>query len=227
VKPSDKLRAVLFYGLLSHTGVVRAELVKSIEELEQAGKKPATVASPEVHAPSPPALVAPVQPVPSKTPKRTASKAAVRTPKQHTPQRLTFTSDSLTGSRKQGSAELLGNVKIHHGDLFLQSKKAKMTFDEQSKELVRVIASGDVVLEKKAQEGSEAVYASGSMLEYDRQQNMVFLSKNAFLRQGSDVVRGDLIKYNVTNGLVQAEQVQGNVIPTPPHKKDAGVERGR
>jgi lipopolysaccharide transport protein LptA len=136
--------------------------------------------------------------------------------------KLTFSSDLLVGNRKNGSAELQGNVKIHHGELYMQSKKAQMYFDETSKELTRVIATGEVTLEKKSPQKADSVFASGGKVEYDRVQNLIYLSKNAMLRQGADVVRGDMIKYNVSTGIVQAQQVQGNVYPEQ-GEKPAGV----
>lgn len=214
-----------------------ADVVKSIEELNAPAPKQAPPSSepkrevapaptptpkpraeqaPSASKPRPKSIAKPSSPQPAET-----DKAELEKNKE-----LKFTSDILTGSKKKGTAELQGNVKIHHGDLYLQSQKAQMIFDDTNKELVRVIATGEVILEKRGTKNAESVYASGGKIEYDRTNNMIFLTQQAYLRQGDDIVRGDLIKYNLTTGIVQAEQVQGNVYPSN-QEKEQGSRRGK
>ncbi len=219
----QRLLRVAFGILWLWSLTVRADLVKNLEELDRpsVSHQPAAASPlPRMESPLPLAPPRSPSPPPGLSSKK-GRRAKADTPQPaakvglHQERKLTFSSDLLVGSRKQGMAELQGNVKIHHGELYLQAKKAQIFFDATSKELSRVVASGEVVLEKKALEGgaAEAVYASGGKVEYDRGKNVIFLSQNAMLRQGADVVRGDMIKYQVDTGIVQAQQVQGNLNP--------------
>lgn len=206
--------------------LLHADLIKSVEELDKAARKSSPAASAPAALPQPgPAPLdskstAPAPVLKAKSPAPpSVSKPVASDPKPYLnseDKKLTFTSDKLIGSKRLGSAELVGNVKINHGDLFMQSRKAQMIFDQEGKELQRVIATGDVVLEKKALNPAEAVYASGEKIEYDRPSEMIYLTEKAFLKQGADVVRGDVIQYNLATGIVTAQQVQGKVSPNSP-----------
>jgi lipopolysaccharide transport protein LptA len=204
--------------LCGYSELARADLVKSIEQLQPKAKTSAVPPAPEKELPKVEAAKTFKKPIhPARKNQQAKTSAEQKKEKE-----LTFASDFLMGSQKSGLAELQGNVRIHHGDLFLRSEKAQMLFDDKTKELSRVIAIGAVVLERNGEKPSEVVYASGGKMEYDRINNMVFLTQNALLKQGSDIVRGELIKYNVATGIVEVQRVQGNVTPSP---KDA--EQGK
>lgn len=131
---------------------------------------------------------------------------------QHEP--INFQSDNLTGIRRDGMVELIENVVVTQSDLRLESNKAKIFFDEASKEVKNLFAFGNVKITKKDEVSGKPIKAFGESAEYDNEKQIMTLRGDAKLYKGDDVINGNVIYYNLKTGWIKAEQVKGVVNPS-------------
>jgi lipopolysaccharide transport protein LptA len=118
-----------------------------------------------------------------------------------------------------------GNVKISMDQGLLTADEAQITF--VNKVLTRAVANG------KPAEFQQVVAKTGKLakgraelVDYDVSSGVVRLSKDAYLSDGQNEIRGESLKYNVRAQSVAAEAAeQGSqrvhIIITPPPPKSA------
>ena len=122
-----------------------------------------------------------------------------------------FEGDQLSGVRKLGTLELLDHVKVNQGDFDLTSDTAKVFFDTKTDDVKKVIAKGQVKMNKIDFKTGEPIKASSKMIVFDAIQQTVELIGKAELVKGEDTIRGHTIIYNLNTGWIKAEKVKGVV----------------
>lgn len=124
-----------------------------------------------------------------------------------------FEGEGFSGFRKQGTVELLKNVKITQGDFGLEADRAKVFFDTSTDEVKTVIASGHVRVRKKDPKSGELIMADSDVAEFAAKDQIVTLKGHAKLVRGKDVIKGAVIQYDMKTGWIKADKVQGVVQP--------------
>jgi lipopolysaccharide export system protein LptA len=118
-----------------------------------------------------------------------------------------------------------GNVKITMDQGQLTSDEAQITF--MNKVLTKAVATGKpAAFEQRVEKTGKMAQGKADSIEYDVSNGVVRLSKNAFLSDGQNEIRGEMLKYNVAAQSVIAEaSEQGSqrvhIIITPPPSKSS------
>jgi lipopolysaccharide export system protein LptA len=118
-----------------------------------------------------------------------------------------------------------GNVKITMDQGQLTSDEAQITFI--NKVLTKAVATGKpAAFEQRVEKTGKTAQGKADSIEYDVSNGIVRLSKDAFLSDGQNEIRGEMLKYNVAAQSVIAEaSEQGSqrvhIIITPPPKSPA------
>jgi len=111
------------------------------------------------------------------------------------------------------SAELDQNksIAIYHGSVRMEQGTMSVTGDKMTVELkdqlvVRIIAEGDRAHYQQQVKADESiVFADAKRIVYFTQEERVELTGNAYLTQDKNEFTGELIKYNVREGKVDAQ----------------------
>ncbi|MGO9933916.1 MAG: lipopolysaccharide transport periplasmic protein LptA [Steroidobacteraceae bacterium] len=118
-----------------------------------------------------------------------------------------------------------GNVKITMDQGLLTSDEAQITF--VNKVLTRAVANGKpAAFEQIVPKTGKLAKGRAELIDYDVSNGVVRLSKDAYLSDGQNEIRGQSLKYNVGAQSVAAEaSEQGSqrvhMIITPPPPKPA------
>ncbi|NRA43692.1 MAG: hypothetical protein HRU09_01920 [Oligoflexales bacterium] len=124
-----------------------------------------------------------------------------------------FEGDQLSGIKRLGTIELHQNVKVNQGDFNLEAENAKVFFDTNSDEVDKVIAKGSVKMSKVDPQTGELIRAYSQIAEFDAINQKVELIDKAKLIRGEDVIRGEVIVYDLKTGRLKASKVKGVVKP--------------
>jgi lipopolysaccharide export system protein LptA len=111
------------------------------------------------------------------------------------------------------SAELDQNksVAVYHGSVRMEQGTMTVTGDTMTVELqdqlvVRIIAEGDRAhYQQQVKPDESIVFADAKKIVYFTQEERVELTGNAYLTQDKNEFTGELIKYNVREGKVDAQ----------------------
>src|SRR5580692_1958581 len=118
-----------------------------------------------------------------------------------------------------------GNVKITMDQGLLTADEAQITF--VNKVLTRAVANGKPAeFEQVVAKTGKLAKGRAELVDYDVSNGLVRLSKDAYLSDGQNEIRGESLKYNVRAQSVAAEAAeQGSqrvhIIITPPPPKAA------
>ena len=118
-----------------------------------------------------------------------------------------------------------GNVKMTMDQGLLTSDEAQITF--VNKVLTRAVASGKpAAFEQVIPKTGKLAKGRADLIDYDVNNGIVRLSKDAYLTDGQNEIRGESLKYNVRAQSVAADAAeQGSqrvhIIITPPPPKSA------
>jgi lipopolysaccharide transport protein LptA len=113
-----------------------------------------------------------------------------------------------------------GNVKITMDQGQLTSDEAEITFAK--KLLSKAVVKGNpAVFEQRIAKTGKLAQGHAEIIDYDVTKGVVHLSKNAWLSDGQNEIRGESLKYNVLAQSIVAEaSEQGSqrvhIIITPP-----------
>jgi len=113
-----------------------------------------------------------------------------------------------------------GNVKITMDQGQLTSEDAAITF--ANKVLAKAVANGKpAAFEQRIAKTGKLAQGRADSIEYDVHDGMVHLTKDAWVSNGEDEIRGESLKYNVLAQSIVAEaSEQGSqrvhIIITPP-----------
>jgi lipopolysaccharide export system protein LptA len=115
-----------------------------------------------------------------------------------------------------------GNVKITMDQGQLTSDDAQITFT--NKVLTKAVADGKPAeFEQHIAKTGKVAQGHADVIDYDVAKSQIHLSKNAYLTNGDNEIRGESLKYNILAQNVVAEEAeQGSqrvhIIITPPPK---------
>lgn len=126
---------------------------------------------------------------------------------------VVFEGDQLSGIKRLGTIELHQNVKVNQGDFNMEAENAKVFFDTEADEVRKVIAKGSVKISKIDPQTGELIRAYSQIAEFDAINQVVELIDKAKLIRGQDVIRGQVILYDLKTGQLKASKVKGVVKP--------------
>lgn len=124
-----------------------------------------------------------------------------------------FWSRSLSGFRDQGSVILEEDVVVTQDDIRLEADKATIFFESKSHDVKEVHAIGSVKFSRIDPDTRQPIRAEGREAIFSNAKRMVTMKGEPVLHRGDDIVRGKVIYYDLTNGWVKADRVEGVVQP--------------
>jgi lipopolysaccharide export system protein LptA len=116
-----------------------------------------------------------------------------------------------------------GNVRITMDQGLLSADEAEINFSQ--KLLARAVANGKPAeFEQRVAKTGKTAQGRADRIDYDASKGTVRLSKNAWLSDGQNEIRGESLKYNVFAQSISADAAeQGSqrvhIIITPPPAK--------
>jgi lipopolysaccharide export system protein LptA len=113
-------------------------------------------------------------------------------------------SDSAELDQNKSVAIYHGSVRMEQGTMTVTGDK--MTVELQDQLVVRIIAEGDRAHYQQQVKADESiVFADAKKIVYFTQEERVELTGNAYLTQDKNEFTGEMIKYNVREGKVDAQ----------------------
>ena len=115
-----------------------------------------------------------------------------------------------------------GAVKVTMDAGVLNSDDAQVTF--LNKRLTHAVATGKpATFQQKIEKSEKTAVGHSDTIDYDVSKGIVHLSKNAWLSDGQNEVRGESLKYNMIAQTIAADAAEQNnqrvhIIITPPSK---------
>jgi len=179
---------------------------------------------------------APAQPAQSTAPVQTGVPNALQGFSKNRDQPVKIDSASLEVRDKDKVATFSGDVHLSQGDTTLSCKTLVVFYDDQGRsstlkaaqpgpggqqQIRRLEARGGVTVNQKDQT------ATGSTGVFDMKTNTVTLSGNVVVTQGQNVLRGERLIVDLTNGVSRVEggRVQGLFLPHSQHDLRAPGEK--
>lgn len=130
-----------------------------------------------------------------------------------------FESKGLRGLREKGTVELIEDVIVTQGDLRLEADRAQIFYDEDQKEVAKVLATGNVKISNVEQSTGEKMKAYSNQVQFNNKDRTVVMEGNARLWRGSQsVIRGKKITYEIDSGWIKADRVAGELQPEEKNK---------
>jgi lipopolysaccharide export system protein LptA len=109
---------------------------------------------------------------------------------------IAIDSDNTSIDFRTGKRVLTGNVEVTQGTLNIKADKIVLTY--KGNELDTATATGKPVKFKQLPEGhKEMVYGESITLKLEQAKNLITLKKKAKITQGSNVITGKVIYYNM------------------------------
>jgi lipopolysaccharide export system protein LptA len=148
--------------------------------------------------------------------------------------RITQGNNTVTADQGQASREALGkfdnSLWIFRGNVKITMEQGQLTADDAEVNFVKNLLSKAVANGKPAQfqqrieKTGKLALGHADTIDYDASQGLVRLIKNAWLSDGQNEVRGEMLKYNVVAQTIVADAAeQGSqrvhIILTPPPSK--------
>jgi lipopolysaccharide transport protein LptA len=130
-------------------------------------------------------------------------------------QPVKFESRGLKGLREKGWVELESQVVVTQGNLRMEADKAQVFYDEAQKDVLKVLAEGNVKISNVDENTGEKLKAYGDQVVFHNKDRTVILEGNARLWRGEDsVIRGKKIVYELDTGWIRADRVAGELSPS-------------
>src|ERR1700677_1491533 len=133
------------------------------------------------------------------------------------------TREALGGNFDNSLWTFRGNVKITMDQGQLTSDDAQVSFIK--KLLAKAVANGKPAqFQQRIEKTGKVALGHADTIDYDASKGVVRLTKNAWLSDGQNEVRGEMLKYNVVAQTIVADAAeQGSqrvhIIITPPPSK--------
>ncbi len=126
---------------------------------------------------------------------------------------INLSSDGVSALKEMGTIELEKNVLITQGDLSLKSSKARVYFVNDGNEVQKIVAEGDVQVDKFDEISQKPIHASGKKMTFLNDKQIIILEGNAKISRGKDNMRGNMITYDIKSGQIKAEKIETVVYP--------------
>ena len=128
-------------------------------------------------------------------------------------QPIQWESNGLKGFRNQGTIELMEDVVVTQGDMEMKADYAKIFFDENSNEVTRVEAEGNIEIFKIDEVTGEKVRATSNEVVFYNETRKVEMSGNAQLTRGKDFLKSSILTYELDTGWIRTKRVKGSLSP--------------
>ena len=119
-----------------------------------------------------------------------------------------------------------GEVQVDQGTLRVNADE--MTVEYRDQKVVRITAKGNPAhYQQQIEANEDQVKARSSTIVYHTQEERLDLMGNAFLTQQGNEITGDVIKYDIVAGKVDAQSESGGPdrkIVQPATRKSVGVD---
>lgn len=121
--------------------------------------------------------------------------------------------DSAMIEEKKGSSVYRGDVTIDQGTMHISAHQVEIITDRDDRDkVIQIIASADnepdaplAHYEQQPNPDEDKVYADARKITYFVQEERVHLTGNARLKQLRDTFAGDLLYYNVNEGVLNLD----------------------
>lgn len=124
-------------------------------------------------------------------------------------QPIKIKADSVNINEKTGVSLYLGNVTFTQGSLILKGSKIVIHLIDGS--VGKIIATGKPASFQQQQDNTqELVQAKAGLMEYITKDERVYLSQNASVSQGANLLKGNEIEYNTHTSTVTAKKSDQN-----------------
>lgn len=131
--------------------------------------------------------------------------------------------DAAVVDDTRGSSVYTGNVVIDQGSLHIEADEVRILTDEND-EVVQIIARNYGSLahfEQQPNVDEDKVLADATTISYFVQEKKLHLTGSARLRQTLDLFEGELLRYDVGQGILNLERgADGDRIKMIIHPKD-------
>jgi len=117
--------------------------------------------------------------------------------------------DSVSINEKTGISVYLGNVKFTQGSLILKGNKIEIHQPDGA--VTKIIVIGTPAKFQQQQDNSpDLIHAKAGKLKYVTKDERVYLTKNASVSQGDNLLKGNKIEYNTRDSTVTAQKSTNN-----------------
>ncbi|MGD9021505.1 MAG: LptA/OstA family protein [Lysobacterales bacterium] len=128
---------------------------------------------------------------------------------------LNVSADHASEDPDRDALLLRGNLRLQTHEWLIRAELAIVHGPTNRPSNVRLEGS-PVNLRSVDTEGDDDLEASAPVMEYDRSNNSLLFSGGAFLRQGRQVLRGDIIEYDIGTDRFRARGADGITIEALP-----------
>lgn len=134
---------------------------------------------------------------------------------------VTVNALDFKGSRKTGIFVLKNNVKVIQDNLTLNADVMDILTEEGLSKPKKILAKKNVHAVKLANpEGTDKVQAWAEEMEYNLETGKMILKNNAKITRGKNcAVFGDILEYNLNEGIVSGRAIRGTCPPANKIKK--------
>lgn len=131
-----------------------------------------------------------------------------------------FESKGLKGLREKGTVELVDEVVITQGDMRLESDHAQVFFDEAAKDVMKVVAEGNVKIFNVDPNTGEKLRVFANHGTFENRSRLITAEGNVRLWRGNDsVVRMKKATYEMDTGWIKGDRVAGELAPSEKDEK--------
>ena len=117
--------------------------------------------------------------------------------------------DSVSINEKTGISVYIGNVIFTQGSLIL--KGSKIVIHQPDGTVSKILVDGTPARFQQQQDDSpDIVYARAGKMKYVTKDERVYLTQNASVWQGDNLLKGNEIEYNTRNSTVTAQKSTNN-----------------
>ncbi len=124
-------------------------------------------------------------------------------------QPIKIKADNVTMNEKAGVSVYNGNVIFTQGSLIL--KGSKIVIHQPDGKVSKIIVTGKPASFQQQQDNVEQlVRAKAGKMEFITADERVYLSQNASVSQGENLLKGEQIEYNTRNSTITAQKGAGD-----------------
>ncbi len=126
---------------------------------------------------------------------------------------IDLTADKGTFDQKKGIAIYNGNVKVTQGFSTIWADRMVITLKNNVAYLIEATGKKDVPVKFHYKGDKQPINGQGHKMVYKVPQKTVILTGNAVVEQGEDVVKGEVINYDLDKEVIGGKRVQMTFLP--------------
>lgn len=124
-------------------------------------------------------------------------------------QPIKIKADSVNINEKTGISQYIGKVTFTQGSLILKGNK--IVVHQPDGNVSRIIVTGNPATFQQQQDNKkELVHAKAGKMKFVTKDEKVYLSRNASVSQGDNLLKGNEIEYNTRTSTVTAKKSKSN-----------------